>query len=182
MADVADKTTVIARTALGAVAVKNKHIAWGILLIAAGLTVGYFWIWGNAIQIQTSEAWIGGKFQGLSLAPDFSLFLQTQLAGLEHASFRMALAIFWALTNQVILFIFSIDMEMHFVVGKIRRSIWRWGGALFIIFNSLADLSCGGYFGGTWQPWAFAGLTFMASFFFGLVAIGLIIQGLKQIF
>lgn len=162
-----------------ATAAKNKHVLWGVLSIAAGLLVGYVWLWGNIIQIQTSEAWIIGNAKGLSLAPNFQIYLQ--LAQLGQASFQQSIAIVWGWVNQIILLAFSIGIEMH-LGGKARQWVWTWGCIFFITLNSLADLSYEGYFGGTWQPWAFAGICFMASFYFGLAAFALFIKGLKQIF
>lgn len=182
MADTATTTTATpaAKAALVAATVaKNKHVLWGVLSIAAGLAVGYMWLWGNMIQIQTSEAWIIGNTTGLSLAPNFQIYLQ--LVQLGQASFQQSIAIVWGWANQVILLAFSIGIEMH-LGGKARQWLWNWGCVFFITLNSLADLSYGSYFGGTWQPWAFAGICFMASFFFGLAAMSLFIKGLKQIF
>lgn len=168
-----------ARTALGAAAVKNKHFLWGFLALAAGVVVGYVWLWGNIIQIQTSEAWIIGNTRGLSLAPNFQIYLQVTQLGRE--SFQQSIATVWGWINQIILLAFSIGIEMH-LGGKTRQWIWQWGCVFFITLNSLADLSYGNYFGGTWQPWAFAGICLMASFFFGQAALSLIIKGLKHIF
>ncbi|MGH2507345.1 MAG: hypothetical protein ACRDHZ_08060 [Ktedonobacteraceae bacterium] len=182
MADATTTSTTTAAakaTQVASTAAKNKHVLWGILSIAAGIVVGYVWIWGNIVQIQTSEAWIIGNIKGLSLAPNFQIYLQ--ITQLGQASFQQSIAIVWGWVNQIILLAFSIGIEMH-LGGKARQWVWNWGCVLFITLNSLADLSYGNYFGGTWQPWAFAGICFMASFFFGLAAMSLIIKGLKQIF
>src|SRR5215470_5081501 len=57
----------------------HRH-AWStvppIVLLAAGLVVAGFYVWGNLTQIQTSEAWILQTHSALSLVPRFDLFGQ----------------------------------------------------------------------------------------------------------
>ncbi|MGH2478493.1 MAG: hypothetical protein ACRDHW_02410 [Ktedonobacteraceae bacterium] len=159
----------------------DYHFLWGVAFILFGLLVGYFWLWGNAIQIQTSEAWIIGSKDGLSIAPRLDIFFQLTKFGSGSLTPRESIAYTWGWLNQIILFAFSIGIEFH-IGGKARVTAWRWASGLFIVLNSLADLSYGNAFGGAWQPWVFAGVCFMASFFFGVVAIGLIVEGFKRIF
>lgn len=158
----------------------DYHLLWGVALILAGILIGYFWLWGNAVQIQTSEAWILGTRDGLNLSPRLDLFLQiTQFWG-GTLSIHEMIAYTWGWLNQIILLAFSLGIELQFG-GKERASAFKWGCIFFIILNSLADLNYGNAFGGTWQPWAFAGICFMASFFFGLAAIGLFVEGVKRL-
>lgn len=160
----------------------EHHFFWGIAYVFAGVLVGFFWLWGNAVQIQTSEAWILGAHNAVSLSPRIDIFLQVTQLWSGHLTLHQFIAYTWGWLNQVILLAFSLGIEFHHVSGKHRADAWKWGSALFIILNSLADLSYGSSFGGMWQPWVFAGVCFMASFFFGLLAIGAIVKGIKYIF
>lgn len=162
-----------------ATAAKGQGHGWllGIACLLAGLLIGYFWLWGNAVQIQTSEAWILGS-RDVTLSPRLDLFLQvTQFWG-GHLGVRTMIAYTWGWLNQVILLGFSLGIELH-IGGRSRAQIFKWGSIIFIVLNSLADLNYGDVFGGTWQPWAFAGLTFMGSFFFGLLAISCFVAAYK---
>jgi len=176
-------TTTPAATNAAAQAKNNSehHFLWGVVLIAVGLLIGYFWLWGNAVQIQTSEAWIIGSPTNVNLSPHLDIFLQvTQFWG-GHLNYREMIAYTWGWLSQIILLAFSIGIEFHHIGGKSRANAWKWCSIVFIVLNSLADLNYGGAFGGSWQPWLFAAACFMASFFFGLAGIGLIIEGIKRV-
>ena len=175
-------TTTPAATNAAAQAKNNSehHFLWGVVLIAVGLLIGYFWLWGNAVQIQTSEAWIIGSPTNVNLSPHLDIFLQvTQFWG-GHLNYREMIAYTWGWLSQIILLAFSIGIEFH-IGGRGRARAWKWCSIFFIVLNSLADLNYGGAFGGTWQPWLFAAACFMASFFFGLAGIGLIVEGVKRL-
>lgn len=158
----------------------DHHILWGLALIGFGLLVGFFWLWGNAIQVQTSEGWILGQSNGLALAPHLDIFFQIRDLWGGHLTQKQFIAYTWAWINQIILLAFSIGIEFH-IGGRGRVNAWKWGSVLFIILNSLADLNYGGVFGDWWQPLAFAGLTFMASFFLGVVSLALIVEGIRHL-
>jgi len=159
----------------------EHHFLWGVVLIAAGLLVGYFWLWGNAVQIQTSEAWIVGKAIQVTLSPHLDIFLQVTQFWSGNLTYTEMIAYTWGWLSQIILLAFSIGIEFH-IGGRGRARAWKWCSILFIVLNSLADLNYGNAFGGSWQPWLFAAACFMASFFFGLAGIGLIVEGVKRIF
>lgn len=152
----------------------------GGFYILLGTLIGFFWLWGNAVQIQTSEAWIIGIHSGLTLSPRLDIFLQLGQIWSGNLTLGQGIAYTWGWLNQIILLVFSIGIEKSIL--EHRQVTWlKWMCLLFIVLNSLADLNYGNAFGEGWQPWAFAGICFMASFFFGLVAIGLIAHGVKLI-
>lgn len=160
----------------------NRHIIKGIFLISVGLLVGYLWLWGNALQLTTSELWILGMPKGeqLSIAPQLSVFLQITQFWSGHITMKQVVAYGWGWINQVILLVLSIGAD-YVIVSKKRATTFKWLCGLFVVLNSLADLSFGNVFGGEWQPWAFAAICCFATFSLGVAAVGLIVEGWKQI-
>lgn len=161
----------------------SKHIVKGIFLICLGILVGYLWLWGNALQLTTSELWILGIPKGmqLNIAPHLTVFLQIREFWSGNLSLRQVIAYGWGWLNQVILLVMSVGVE-HALVSKKRATVFKWICGLFVVLNSLADLSFGNAFGGQWQPWAFAAICCFATFSLGVAAVGLIVEGWKQIF
>jgi hypothetical protein len=162
----------------------GHHIFKGLFLMACGVLVGYLWLWGNALQLTTSELWIIGLTPGqhLSIAPQISVFLQiTQFWSGPTLTMKQVIAYGWGWINQVILLILAIGAE-HSIVSKKRASAFKWICGGFVVLNSLADLSFGNAFGGQWQPWAFAAICCFATFSLGVAAVGLLVEGFKQIF
>lgn len=162
---------------------KDRHIVKGVFLILVGVLVGYLWLWGNALQMTTSELWILGMPKGetLSLSPQLSIFLQIGAFWNGHLTTKEVVAYGWGWLNQVILLVFAIGTEYVFITKK-RASTFKWICGGFIVLNSLADLSFGNIFGGEWQPWAFAAICCFATFSLGVAAVGLVVEGWKQIF
>src|SRR5262249_10550139 len=167
-------------TSAASTAQSGQHLVKGLFLIILGLLVGYMWLWGNALQITTSEAWILGT-KNVTLSPQLSVFLQITTLFDGHHSLKETIAYGWGWLNQVLLLVFSIGIE-HAIVEKKRARTFKWICACFVILNSLADLSYGTAFGGMWQPWAFAAICCFATFSLGVAAIGLMVEGFKQIF
>lgn len=172
-----------APTASGSASSKDRHIVKGIFLILCGLLAAYLWLWGNALQLTTSELWILGIPKGtkLSIAPQMSVFLQIGEFWNGNLSAKQVIAYGWGWLNQVILLICAIGAEFV-IINKKRATTFKWICGGFVVLNSLADLSFGNVFGGAWQPWAFAAICCFATFSLGVAAVGLIIEGWKQIF
>src|SRR5215475_6890589 len=72
-ADTTTTTTVTKSTTQGG---GDPHNIWPLWYILGGLAVGFGWLWGNTIQIQTSEAWILQLQSGIALAPHFAILGQ----------------------------------------------------------------------------------------------------------
>lgn len=156
-----------------------KHIVKGIFMIVLGLIAGYLWLWGNALQIQTSEAWITGA-RNANLSPQLSIILQLTQLWSGHLNLREIIAYAWGWLNQILLLFCSVGVE-YALVSKKRAVFFKWACACFVLLNSLADLSFGSAFGGQWQPWAFAAICCFATFSLGVAAVGLIVEGVRQI-
>lgn len=171
------------QTATANVPAREHHIVKGVFLIAVGLLVGYLWLWGNALQLTTSELWILGIPKGteISVAPHLTVFFQVRDFWSGNLTLRQVIAYGWGWLNQVILLVMSIGVE-HALVSKRRSAAFKWICGGFVILNSLADLSFGNAFGGAWQPWAFAAICCFATFSLGVAAVGLLVEGWKQIF
>lgn len=144
--------------------------------------MGYLWLWGNALQLTTSELWIlGAQGQHLSIAPQFSIYLQITQFWSGTITMKQVIAYGWGWINQVILLVAAIGAE-YSIVSRKRASAFKWICGGFVVLNSLADLSFGNVFGGAWQPWAFAAICCFATFSLGVAAVGLLVEGWKQIF
>lgn len=159
----------------------DQHHIWPLWYILGGLAVGFGWLWGNTVQIQTSEAWILQLRTGISLAPHFAILLQIADFFNGNLTQTQVIADTWGWGNQFIILICSIGVEFpaHTPTARKRASWFGWGCLLFIILNSIADFSYSAL-GGFWQQLAFAGMCLMMSFFFGLLSIHLIITGLSR--
>lgn len=159
---------------------KDHNGIWPLAYIAGGLLVGSFWLWGNVVQIQTSEAWMLG-IQGASLVPHFEILQQLSSFWSGGLDQRHVISDTWGWGIQVVLLICSIGVEFpsHNEASKRRSNWFGWGCILFIVLNSLADFSYGSAYG-FWEQVAFVGITLMMSFFFGLLALHLIITGLAK--
>ncbi len=162
---------------------QKKSRAWGLVYLLGGLAVGFGWLWGNTVQLQTSEAWILQLSTGIQLAPHFAILLQVADFFNGHLSQPQVIADTWAWGNQFLILICSIGVEFpaHSPATKKRSAWFGWGCALFILLNALADYSYSAL-AGFWEQLAFAGMCLMMSFFFGLLAIHLLISGLSRLF
>lgn len=160
---------------------EDPHNIWPLWYILGGLAVGFAWLWGNTVQIQTSEAWILHLRTGIDLAPHFVILLQIQDFWNGNLTQNQVIADTWGWGNQFIVLICSIGIEFpaHTANAKKRAAWFGWGCVLFIILNSLADINYSAL-SGFWEQLAFAGMCLMMSFFFGLLAIHLIITGLSR--
>lgn len=160
---------------------EDIHNIWPLWYILGGLLVGLAWLWGNVVQIQTSEAWILHLKSGIDLIPHFAILLQIQDFWSGNLTQSQVIADTWGWGNQFIVLICSIGIEFpaHTPTAKKRAAWFGWGCLLFIILNSLADISYSAL-SGFWEQLAFAGMCLMMSFFFGLLAIHLIITGLSR--
>lgn len=170
-------TTTTRSTTIGG----DLHNIWPLWYLLGGLAVGFGWLWGNTLQIQTSEAWILQLKSGIALAPHFAILGQiTDFFG-GTLTQSQVIADTWGWGNQFIILICSIGIEFPAHTPKAqRRAAWfGWGCLLFIILNSLADFSYSAL-GGFWQQLAFAGICLMMSFFFGLLSLHLMITGLSR--
>lgn len=156
------------------------HYIKGLFLIGFGLFVGFLWLWGNAFSIMTSEAWITGAHASLSLSPQFGIFLQLSQLWSGKLTLIQSIAYAWGWFNQAISLIVAIGFEYSLISQK-RAKAFKWIGAGFVLLNSLADLSFGTAFGGTWQPWAFAAICCFATFALGVAALSMIVEGCRQI-
>lgn len=157
----------------------NSTRVKGMADLLFGLLIGVFWIWGNLVQIQTSEAWILGQTAALSASPNLQIFLQIGQVFSGGLGFKTFISYTYGWMVQIILLSLSIGAEIHFG-GKVRRGLYVGFGLFFVVLNALADINTGNVLG-DWQAWAFAGVCLMASFGFGLVAIGLILTGIKRL-
>lgn len=159
---------------------KDHHGVWPLAYIVGGLLVGSFWLWGNVVQIQTSEAWML-QIQGASLVPHFAVLMQIMDFWSGNLSQHEVIADTWGWGVQLVLLICSIGIEFpsQSEIGKRRAAWFGWGCLLFIVLNSLADFSYGTAYG-FWQQIAFVGITLMMSFFFGLLSLHLIITGIAK--
>jgi hypothetical protein len=176
-----DTITAPARPAVPArIQTRDHHGVWPLVYILGGLLVGSFWLWGNVVQIQTSEAWML-QIQSASLVPHFAIFMQLMDFWSGKLSQHEVIADTWGWGVQIVLLICSVGIEFpsHSEISK-RRAVWfGWGCLLFILLNSLADFSYGSAYG-VGQQVAFVGITLMMSFFFGLLSLHLIITGLTR--
>lgn len=176
-----DMSTIASTQASAPQVQQPHHYIKGLFLIAFGLFVGFLWVWGNAFSIMTSEAWITGAHASLTLSPQFGIFLQLSQLWSGKLSLIQSIAYAWGWFNQAISLIVAIGFEYALISPK-RAKVFKWIAAGFVILNSLADLSFGNAFGGTWQPWAFAAVCCFATFALGVASLGLIVEGFKQIF
>jgi hypothetical protein len=178
----------------------HRH-AWStvppIVLLAAGIVVAGFYVWGNLTQIQTSEAWILQSHAALSLVPRFDLFGQIKDFFTGQLSGSNLVADTWGWGIQIVLLVCSIGIERPqlFIHRKYNSKLTfsdsvaktaRRRGAIFktlafamIVLNSIADFNYSSH-AGVWSQIAFSAITLMMSFFFGLIAYHLIDAGLSE--
>lgn len=158
----------------------HKHV-WPIFKVLAGGALGYFWLWGNTVQLATSEAWFE-HLSGVSLTPHLSIIMQVVDFWNGFAA-EHTIAYTWAWGIQVLLLVFSIGIEwpINTPAGLVRARWFKYGSVVCIILNSLADFFFSSQYG-FWEQLAFAGITLMMSFFFGLLGLQLVLSGLKEIF
>lgn len=158
----------------------QKHV-WPIFKVGAGTALGYFWLWGNSVQIATSEAWFS-HLKGVTLSPHFGIIMQVTDFWNGFAS-ENVIAYTWAWGIQVLLLVFSIGIEWPvFTPAGIARARWfKYGSLACIALNCLADFFFASNYG-FWEQLAFTGITLMMSFYFGLLGLNLILSGLKEMF
>lgn len=158
----------------------QRHV-WPIFKVFAGSVLGYFWLWGNTVQLGTSEAWFL-HLDSVSLSPHFSIILQVSDFWSGFPA-QYTIAYTWAWGIQVLLLVFSIGMEwpVQTPEGRARARWFKYGSIICIVLNSLADFFFSSSFG-FWEQLAFVGITLMMSFYFGLLGLHLILSGLKEMF
>jgi hypothetical protein len=148
--------------------------------VFAGAVLGYFWLWGNTVQLATSEAWFF-HLNNVTLAPHFSIVLQVTdfWSGFNSQD---TIAYTWAWGIQVLLLVFSIGIEwpMQTPAGQTRARWFKYGTLVCVVLNSLADFFFSAVYG-FWEQLAFVGITLMMSVYFGLLGLHLILTGLKEI-
>lgn len=158
----------------------QRHV-WPVFKVFAGGALGYFWLWGNTVQLGTSEAWFLHQ-NGVSLAPHFSIILQITdfWTGFNP---QYTIAYTWAWGIQVLMLVFSIGIEwpVDTQAGRTRARWFKYGTIVCVVLNSLADFFFSNTFG-FWEQLAFVGITLMMSCYFGLLGLHLILSGLKAIF
>jgi hypothetical protein len=158
----------------------QKHV-WPIFKVFAGGALGYFWLWGNTVQLATSEAWFN-HLSGVTLTPHFGIIMQVAdfWNGFDAQN---TIAYTWAWGIQVLLLVFSIgiDWPTNTPQGKARAQWFKYGSIVCIALNSLADFFFSSQYG-LWEQLAFTGITLMMSVFFGLLGLHLILSGLKEMF
>ena len=166
-----------------------------VAYILIGLIVGFFWIWGNLVQIQTSEAWMANvSSSGVSLIPHFALVAQLASFWSGNLTQDQIIADTWGWGIQIILFICSVGIErpqmlihrkynkgVAFSEGASKTAEWRGNiyisvSVILIALNSIADFKYSSA-GDFWHQLAFAGMTLVMSFYFGLISIHLIVAG-----
>lgn len=161
-------------------ALPQKHV-WPVFKMFAGGALGYFWAWGNTVQLATSEAWFL-HLKGVVLAPHFTIIWQVTdfWSGFDP---KYVIAYTWAWGIQVLMLVFSIGIEwpVRTPAGLRRARLFKYGTLICIVLNSLADFFFSSSFG-IWEQLAFVGITLMMSFFFGLLGLNLILSGLIEIF
>ncbi len=128
-ADATTTTTVTKSTSKSAV--EDHHHLWPFWYILGGLAVGFGWLWGNTVQIQTSEAWILQLKTGIDLAPHFAILLQVADFFNGNLTQSQVIADTWGWGNQFIILICSIGVEFpaHTPTAKRRASWFGWGCA-----------------------------------------------------
>jgi len=202
----ADSTTAPAPAAASAKASPqddHRH-AWStvppVVLLALGIVVLFFWLWGNLTQIQTSEAWmlhLQSGSQTFSLLPNFSLFTQISAFFTGSLSGPALIADTWGWGIQIVLLVCSIGIERPqlFITRKYnktlpfsesvaksarsRAAIFKFVAVAMIILNSVADFSYSAA-DGLWGQLAFSAITLTMSFFFGLIAYHLIDAAISE--
>src|SRR5712691_2869663 len=91
--------------------VDDQHHIWPLWYILGGLAVGFGWLWGNTVQIQTSEAWILQVKTGIDLAPHLAILLQITDFFNGNLTQSQVIADTWGWGNQFIILICSIGVE-----------------------------------------------------------------------
>jgi hypothetical protein len=161
-------------------AARGSAVTLGIIEILFGLVLGVFWLWGNLAEVQTSEALILSTSATLQFAPNLALFLQIGELFSGRLPWREFCAILYAWILQAVLLGMSIGAEVHFPT-KWRRTLFVVVAGFLIGLNVIADVGSGSALGNSWQPWAFAGACLLSAAGFGLLALFLIIGGVKRI-
>ena len=194
-------TTSAATTKKTTLAADDHRHSWRtvppIVYLALGLCVAAFWLGGNLMQIQTTQAWmLGGAVNGHTLVPSLHTFSQIGDFLNGKLSLRMAIAFLasWSIQRLETVCEVGIERSQLFVhkrfsrpetvsesTAKVARDMagfFRTASILLIGIDSISDFSYAAALG-FWQQVLFTGVSFLTCFFFGIVAIHLITTGLS---
>src|SRR5882724_6332948 len=145
-------------------------------LLLIGTVVGFFWLWGNLTQIQTSEAWILQTQYGISLIPHFDLLLQLKNFWTGNLTQSEIIADTWGWGVQLILLVCSVGIEKPQLFihrkynngqsfpdslarnARTRANVFKMVSLVLIALNSIADFNYSGT-AGVWGQIAFALIT-----------------------
>lgn len=159
-----------------------------IVLLAVGFILTLVWGFGNYVSIVTTEAWFLGK-NGGNLIP---IFLSD---GVFNS--RIAIAFFFAFIIQCVLVIVKIGLIDTHVVTTTKHNgnvvisentlrdarnqalLWKCIAYVILFLNAFADLLYSQDLGIV-QSWAFCGVLFVCTFYFGTFGIMCITAGLNH--
>jgi hypothetical protein len=165
-----------------------------IVYLLFGLLIAAVWLYSNMIQMRTSEEWMF-HLLGTNAIPPYDPIKQIGDVLAGHADATAIKAYTWGWFVQIALFISALGLaRVHDVIHRkynagtttsltASKSSGRKGivfnVACFILFglNSLADLQFTA--SSLWGQLLFAGIILMASYFFGQLAIHLIVAGIE---